>query len=294
MSEKIAFIGLGVMGGSMAAHLARAGHEVAVFNRTLAKAQRFVEQHGGRAAESPADAARGASVVFSCVGNDEHLAAVTIGPEGAFETLSSGAVFVDHTTCSANLARELARHALRLGFGFLDAPVTGGQIGAEQGTLSIMIGGGEADFERVKPLLAAYAKHVRLLGPAGSGQLAKMVNQICIAGLVQALAEGLAFAEMAGLDPAAVVDVISRGAAQSWQMEQRHKAMIENKFEFGFAVDWMRKDLGLALDPMPIHSVTALGPSQAGAQPRDQARGVPALAAHRLHVGVELIDQRGH
>lgn len=236
------------MGSHMAAWLAKAGHHVTVFNRTLVRADEFVDKHGGRAAASPALAAQDASYVFSCVGNDEHLRAVTIGPEGAFESMSKGAVYVDHTTASADLARELSRHALRMGFGFLDAPVTGGQIGAEQGALSIMVGGVEADFERVKPLVSAYAKHMRLLGPAGSGQLAKMVNQICIAGLLQALAEGLHFAETAGLDPADVVDVISRGAAQSWQMDQRHKAMIEGKFDFGFAVDWMRKDLCLALD----------------------------------------------
>jgi 3-hydroxyisobutyrate dehydrogenase len=186
--------------------------------------------------------------VLTCVGNDEHLHAVTLGPEGAFESISPSALYVDHTTSSADLARELSRHAMRVGFGCLDAPVTGGQIGAEQGTLTIMAGGTESDFLRAQPLLAAYSRHARLLGPAGSGQLAKMVNQICIAGLLQALAEGLHFAETAGLDPADVVDVLSRGAAQSWQMDQRHRAMIEGKFEFGFAVDWMRKDLALALD----------------------------------------------
>ncbi len=248
MGERVGFIGLGVMGSNMAAWLARSGHHITVFNRTRARTHEFVEKHGGHAASTPADAARDAGYVFTCVGNDDHLRAVTIGPEGLFEGLSPGAIYVDHTTCSAELARELSRHALRAGFGFLDAPVTGGQIGAEQGSLSIMIGGAPDDFERVRPLLAAYAKHVRLLGPSGSGQLAKMVNQICIAGLLQALAEGMHFAEMAGLDPTDVVDVISRGAAQSWQMDQRHKTMIEGKFDFGFAVDWMRKDLGLALD----------------------------------------------
>jgi 3-hydroxyisobutyrate dehydrogenase len=248
VAEKVAIIGLGVMGSNMAAWLVKAGHEVTVFNRTLLRAHEFVALHGGVAAPTPALAAYGADVVFSCVGNDDHLRAVTLGPEGAFEAMSQGALYIDHTTSSAGLARELARHAQQRGFGFLDAPVTGGQIGAEQGTLSVMVGGNPADFERGQPLIAAYAKYVRLLGPAGSGQLAKMVNQICIAGLLQGLAEGLFFAETAGLDPVAVVDVISRGAAQSWQMDQRHQAMIAGKFDFGFGVDWMRKDLGLALD----------------------------------------------
>jgi 3-hydroxyisobutyrate dehydrogenase len=248
VGEKVAIIGLGVMGSSMAGWLVKAGHEVTVFNRTLARANEFVAAHGGQAAPTPALAAAGVDYVISCVGNDAHLAAVTLGPEGAFSSMKKGALYIDHTTSSAGLARELSRNALHLGFGFVDAPVTGGQIGAEQGTLSVMFGGSPQDFERAKPLVAAYAKHMRLLGPVGSGQLAKMVNQICIAGLLEGLAEGLHFAEMAGLDPQAVVDSISHGAAQSWQMDQRHKAMIEGRFDFGFGVDWMRKDLGLALD----------------------------------------------
>ncbi|HEX7481787.1 MAG TPA: NAD(P)-dependent oxidoreductase [Polyangiales bacterium] len=248
MGEKVAFIGLGVMGANIAGWLVKAGHDVTVFNRTFAKAHAFVEKHGGRVAESPVEAAREAHVVFACVGNDEQLSAVTLGPEGAFEGMTAGAIFVDHTTSSATLARELSRAALRKGLGFLDAPVTGGQVGAEQGILTVMVGGTPSDFEEARPLLAAYAKHTRLLGPSGSGQLAKMVNQICIAGLLQGLAEGLAFAELAGLDPIDVVDVVSRGAAQSWQMDQRHMPMIRGEYDFGFAVDWMRKDLGLAID----------------------------------------------
>ncbi len=248
MGEKVAFIGLGVMGVHMAAWLAKAGHELSVFNRTFAKAHAFVEKHGGRVAETPSEAARDARFVFSCVGNDEHLGAVTVGPEGAFEAMAPGTLFIDHTTSSAALARELSRVAVRSGFGFVDAPVSGGQVGAEQGSLTVMVGGSPADFERARPLIAAYAKHVRLLGPSGSGQLTKMVNQICLAGLLQGLAEGLHFTEMAGLDPVDVVDVISHGAAQSWQMDQRHMPMIQGAFDFGFAVDWMRKDLGLAID----------------------------------------------
>ncbi len=259
MGEKVAFIGLGVMGSQMAAWLIKAGHDVTVFNRTLAKAQAFVEKNGGRAAETPVAAAKDARFVFSCVGNDEHLSAVTLGREGAFEGMAPGSVFIDHSTSSAALARELFRYAQRRNLGYLDAPVTGGQVGAELGTLSVMVGGNEVDFEKARPLFSAYGKHMRLLGPSGSGQLAKMVNQICIAGLLQGLAEGLNFAETAGLDPTDVVDVISRGAAQSWQMDQRHKAMVDGTFDFGFAVDWMRKDLHLAIDearrngaPLPV------------------------------------------
>jgi 3-hydroxyisobutyrate dehydrogenase len=206
-----------------------------------------VAAHGGRLAESPAEAARHATFVFICVGNDEHVRAVTMGAEGALEGLGQGGLLIDHSTVSAELARELAQAALAQGCGALDAPVSGGQAGAEAGTLTIMAGGRDEDFQRALPVLGAYARHARLLGPSGSGQLAKMVNQICIAGLLQGLSEGLAFAERAGLDAAAVVEVISKGAAQSWQMEHRHATMIEGMFDFGFAVDWMRKDLGLAL-----------------------------------------------
>ena len=247
MTEKVAFLGLGVMGGNMAARLVKAGHDVTVFNRTAARAQEFVAMYGGREQPSAAEAARDAQLVLLCVGNDDHVRAVVLGPEGALAAMQPGALLVDHSTTSAELARELAREAAKRQVGMLDAPVSGGQHGAEQGTLTIMAGGQLEHFERAKPVFAAYAKHAQLLGPAGSGQLAKMVNQICIAGVLQGLAEGLHFAELAGLDAAAVVDVISKGAAQSWQMEHRHQAMLADHFDFGFAVDWMRKDLGFAL-----------------------------------------------
>jgi len=248
MGEKVAFLGLGVMGRNMAARLLAAGHEVTVWNRTRERADELVAAHGGQAAATPAAAVSGARFVCVCVGNDEHVRAVVRGPQGAFQGMAPGSILIDHSTVSAELARELSREALRLGFGSLDAPVSGGQSGAEQGTLTIMAGGQLEHFERAQPVLEAYAKRIRLLGPAGSGQLAKMVNQICIAGVLQGLAEGLHFAESAGLDPLEVVDAIAHGAAQSWQMDNRHRTMVERKFEFGFAVDWMRKDLGLALD----------------------------------------------
>jgi 3-hydroxyisobutyrate dehydrogenase len=242
---KLAWIGLGVMGAPMAAHLARAGHDVTVWNRTRAKADAWVAANGGRAAGSPADAARGAEAVLTCVGNDDDLRAVTLAPGGAFEGLADGALFVDHTTVSADVARELA--AARRGVDCVDAPVSGGQAGAEKGALTVMCGGEAGAVDRARPLFAAYAARVGHLGPAGSGQLAKMVNQIAIAGVVQGLAEALHFARAAGLDAGAVVDVISKGAAQSWQMDNRAHTMIEGHFGFGFAVDWMRKDLGLVL-----------------------------------------------
>jgi 3-hydroxyisobutyrate dehydrogenase-like beta-hydroxyacid dehydrogenase len=248
MVEKVAFIGLGVMGYPMAGHLARAGHPVRVFNRTLAKAGQWAQEYAGHAARSPMEAAEGADIVFTCVGNDDHLRQVVLGKSGAFEGMKPGAVLVDHTTASAKVARELHRAALTHGLGFIDAPVSGGQAGAEKGILTVMAGGEAVVYERVLPVLQCYARMVKLLGPAGSGQLAKMVNQICIAGTLQGLAEGLHFAGVAGLDPLQVVDVISKGAAQSWQMENRHKTMIEGQFNYGFAVDWMRKDLGIALD----------------------------------------------
>jgi 3-hydroxyisobutyrate dehydrogenase-like beta-hydroxyacid dehydrogenase len=248
MGKRVAFLGLGVMGHPMAGHLARTSHEVSVFNRTRARAEDWVSRYGGSAAATPAEAASGAELVFCCLGNDEHVAQVLLGPDGALAAMAPGSVLVDHTTGSAALARELAKRAYARGLGFLDAPVSGGQIGAEQGALTVMVGGRPEDFARAEPSFAAYARCARLLGPAGSGQLAKMVNQICIAGVLQGLAEGLYFAEQAGLDPAEVVDVIKQGAAQSWQMEQRHASMIEGRFDFGFAVEWMRKDLGLALD----------------------------------------------
>lgn len=245
---KVAFLGLGVMGAPMARHLAKAGHDVTVYNRTTAKAERWVAEHGGRFALTPAAAAEGCAFVFSCVGADNDLREVTIGPNGSFNTMQPGAVFVDHTTVSAQVSRELEAEAKARGLAFLDAPVSGGQAGAENGKLTIMVGG-EADvFQRAEPVMQAYAQRIGLMGPVGSGQLTKMVNQICIAGVVQGLAEALNFAIEAGLDARAAVDVISKGAAQSWQMENRSSTMIDGQFDFGFAVDWMRKDLGLVLD----------------------------------------------
>jgi 3-hydroxyisobutyrate dehydrogenase len=247
MSNKVAFIGLGVMGYPMAGYLAKAGHAVTVFNRTAAKAERWAAEFGGATAPSPAAAADGADFVFSCVGNDEDLRSVTMGEGGAFEGLQPGAVFVDHTTTSAEVARELHAEAARRGFSFVDAPVSGGQAGAENGQLTVMIGGDLDSVTRAAPLIDCYARMQARLGGAGSGQLAKMVNQICIAGLVQGLAEALNFADRAGLDAQAVVDVISKGAAQSWQMDNRASTMIAGKFDYGFAVEWMRKDLGYVL-----------------------------------------------
>lgn len=248
MSEKVAFIGLGVMGFAMAGHLAKAGFTVRVFNRTGAKAEQWIAQHGGQAAATPAEAAEGVALVFSCVGNDDDLRQVTLGANGAFERMSEGAIFIDHTTASAKVARELSAAASQRGLAFLDAPVSGGQAGAENGTLTVMIGGEEEPFERARPAISAYARSVKRLGPSGCGQLAKMVNQICLAGLIEALAEGLHFAKAVGLDPEAVVEVISKGAAQSWQMDNRSATMIEGRYDFGFAVDWMRKDLAIALE----------------------------------------------
>ncbi len=248
MGEPVAFLGLGVMGYPMAGHLARAGHDVVVYNRTAAKAERWTKEHGGRSAATPRSAAEGAALVFACVGNDDDVRDVAVGGQGAFLGMGPGAIFVDHTTTSARLARELDAEAQSRGLAFLDAPVSGGQSGAENGSLTVMLGGEEGPFERARPLIDCYARAVSLLGPAGSGQLTKMVNQICIGGLVQALSEGLHFAEAAGLDPRAVIEVISKGAAQSWQMENRYETMLAREFEHGFAVNWMRKDLGFALD----------------------------------------------
>ncbi|WP_339834063.1 NAD(P)-dependent oxidoreductase [uncultured Parvibaculum sp.] len=245
---KVAFLGLGVMGYPMAGHLRKAGHDVTVYNRTAAKATRWVTEHGGTSATTPKEAASGAKIVFACVGNDDDLRQVTCGADGAFEGMVRGSAFVDHTTASATIARELHAVAAGRGIGFVDAPVSGGQAGAENGALTIMAGGEEAVFAEVSPVIAAYARMARLMGPAGAGQLTKMVNQICIAGLVEALSEGIHFAGKAGLDPAAVIEVISKGAAQSWQMENRYKTMIDGKFDHGFAVDWMRKDLAICLD----------------------------------------------
>jgi 3-hydroxyisobutyrate dehydrogenase len=246
---KVAWIGLGVMGYPMAGHIrAKGGHDLIVYNRTPEKAAKWAAQHGGRTATTPAEAARGADFVFACVGNDDDLRAVTTGPDGAFATIGKGAVFIDNTTASASIARELDAIARQKGFGWLDAPVSGGQAGAENGVLTVMVGGEPATFAKAEPVITHYARMVKLIGPAGSGQLAKMVNQICIAGLVQGLSEGLAFAEKAGLDVPAVMETISKGAAGSWQMENRWRTMMEGKFAFGFAVDWMRKDLGICLE----------------------------------------------
>jgi 3-hydroxyisobutyrate dehydrogenase len=247
-SRNVAFLGLGVMGYPMAGHLAGAGHRVTVYNRTAAKAAEWVAQHGGASAATPAEAARGADIVFCCVGNDDDLRSVTLGDSGAFAGMASGALFVDHTTASAAVARELAAAAGEKGLRFVDAPVSGGNLGAINGTLTVMCGGEEPAFAEARPVAMAFAKAMTLLGPSGSGQLAKMVNQIAIAGLVQGLSEAIAFGERSGLDMKAVLDVIGKGAAQSWQMDNRGPTMIENRFDFGFAVDWMRKDLGMALD----------------------------------------------
>jgi 3-hydroxyisobutyrate dehydrogenase len=245
---KVAFLGLGVMGYPMARHLAqKGGHEVTVYNRTFAKAEKWVSEHGGRAAKTPAEAAKGQEFIFSCVGNDDDLRAVMAGPDGAFHGAARGTIFIDNTTASADVARELHAGAKAKGFGFIDAPVSGGQAGAENGVLTVMCGGDEADYAKAEPVIASFARMCRLLGPSGAGQLTKMINQICIAGLVQGLSEGLHFGKRAGLDIEAVVDVISKGAAGSWQMENRHKTMNAGKYDFGFAVDWMRKDLGIVL-----------------------------------------------
>ncbi len=247
--EKIAFIGLGVMGSPMAGHLRnKGGHAVTVYNRTRAKAEAWVAKNGGASALTPAQAAEGASIVFSCVGDDPDLREVTLGRDGAFEAMGKGTIFVDHTTASAKVARELSAEAKKRGFEFLDAPVSGGQAGAENGQLTVMVGGAPAAFDRAKPVIAHFAKAVTLMGPSGAGQLTKMVNQICIAGLLEGLSEGLNFALKAGLDAKLALDVISKGAAQSWQMENRGKTMVDDKFDFGFAVDWMRKDLRICAD----------------------------------------------
>ncbi len=245
---KVAFLGMGVMGAPMAGHLAAAGHDVTVYNRTAAKAEAWTKAHSGASAATPAEAAHGAAIVFACVGNDDDVRSVVYGDDGAFAGMESGAIFVDHTTASAALARELDDAAKGRGVAFLDAPVSGGQAGAENGQLTVMVGGEASTFETAKPVIDHFAKACTLMGPAGSGQLTKMVNQICIAGLVQALSEGLNFAQKAGLDGDRVLDVISKGAAQSWQMENRGSTMLRGEFEFGFAVDWMRKDLSIVLD----------------------------------------------
>ena len=261
---KVAFLGLGVMGAPMAGHLAQAGHEVVVYNRTAEKAKKWVAHYGGTSAATPEQAAKGAEFVFACVGNDDDLRAVTTGAGGAFSGMEAGAVFVDHTTASADVARELAKAASAAGFAFLDAPVSGGQAGAENGKLTVMVGGEQAAFDSAQPLMASFGAKVTLMGGHGAGQLTKMVNQICIAGLVQGLSEALNFGQKAGLDMPQVLDVISGGAAQSWQMVNRGNTMVEGEFDFGFALDWMRKDLGIVFDeaarngaPLPVTDIVA-------------------------------------
>ena len=248
MTCNIAFIGLGVMGYPMAGYISKAGHKVTVYNRTTAKADKWLTEYKGFKAETPAKAADSAEYIFTCVGNDNDLKEVTFGDDGIFKTIKKGAVYIDNTTASATIAREIYNYSRKNSFGFLDAPVSGGQAGAENGALTVMIGGDQEHFEKAKDKINCYSKKMKLLGPAGSGQLAKMVNQICIAGLVQGLSEGINFGIKSGLNMENVIEVISKGAAQSWQMENRYKTMIEDKFEFGFAVDWMRKDLKIALE----------------------------------------------
>ncbi len=248
MSCNVAFIGLGVMGYPMAGYISKGGHNVTVFNRTKSKAEKWIKEHKGKMVETPAEAAKDAEYIFTCVGNDNDLREVTFGDNGAFKTIKKGAIYIDNTTASATIAREIYDHAKKNGFGALDAPVSGGQAGAENGALTVMIGGDQADFDKAKDKIDCYSKKMKLLGKAGSGQLAKMVNQICIAGLVQGLSEGINFGMKAGLNMEDVIEVISKGAAQSWQMENRYKTMIDDKFDFGFAVDWMRKDLKIAME----------------------------------------------
>ena len=259
---KVAFLGLGVMGFPMAGFLAKNGHEVTVFNRTRAKSDAWVTKHGGKAADTPKAAAQGATFVFSCVGDDPDLRAIAVGADGAFEGMAAGSIYIDHTTASADIARELFAAAARKGIHFIDAPVSGGQAGAENGTLTVMCGGEAGPFETARPVISHFAKAVTLLGPAGAGQLTKMVNQICIAGLVQGLSEAINFGVKAGLDMKQVLDVIGKGAAQSWQMDNRGKTMVDDKFDFGFAVDWMRKDLRITLEeaknsgaPLPVTEI---------------------------------------
>jgi len=244
---RTAFLGLGVMGFPMAGHLAKAGHGVTVYNRSAEKAKAWVVEFGGMSAATPAEAAKNADIVFCCVGNDEDLRSVVLGPQGAFAGMAKGSLFVDHTTASAEIARELAAQAKTMGLGFIDAPVSGGQAGAVNGLLTVMVGGSQADFDRARPVAMAFSRAFTRIGESGAGQLAKMVNQICIAGLVQGLSEGVAFGMKAGLDMKLVLDVIGKGAAQSWQMDNRGGTMVDGKFDFGFAVDWMRKDLGLCM-----------------------------------------------
>jgi len=262
MSCKVSFIGLGVMGYPMAGYISKAGHNVTVYNRTKSKAEKWIKQYKGQIAETPEEAAKESDFVFTCVGNDDDLREVAVGKKGIFNTLKKGTIYIDNTTASAEIARELYKKAKVHGFGFLDAPVSGGQAGAEKGSLTVMVGGDKEDYNKAKNVIDCYSKKVQLLGPSGSGQLAKMVNQICIAGLVQGLSEAINFGINAGLKMENVIEVISKGAAQSWQMENRYKTMIDDKFDFGFAVDWMRKDLKIAMEeakknnsPLPITKI---------------------------------------
>ena len=248
MSCKVSFIGLGTMGYPMAGYISKAGHNVTVFNRTKSKAEKWLKTYSGKMSENPAEAAKDSDFIFTCVGNDNDLKEVTFGENGIFKSIKKGSIYVDNTTASATIAKEIYDYAIKNSFGFLDAPVSGGQAGAENGTLTVMIGGDKKDYEKASPIINCYSKKMKLLGKAGSGQLAKMVNQICIAGLVQGLSEGINFGIKAGLNMEEVIEVISKGAAQSWQMENRYKTMIEDKFDFGFAVNWMRKDLKFALE----------------------------------------------
>ena len=262
MSYKVSFIGLGVMGYPMAGFISKAGHNVTVYNRTKSKAEKWIKEYKGNLAETPMDAAKDCDFIFTCVGNDNDLREVTLGDKGLFKTAKKNSIYIDNTTASANIARELYKEAKAKGFDFLDAPISGGQAGAEGGTLTVMVGGDEKPFKKAQPVINCYSKKIKLLGPSGSGQLTKMVNQICIAGLVQGLSEAINFGMNAGLNMHDVIEVISKGAAQSWQMDNRHKTMIEDKFDYGFAVDWMRKDLKIAMDeakknnsPLPITKI---------------------------------------
>jgi 3-hydroxyisobutyrate dehydrogenase len=262
MSCKVSFIGLGVMGYPMAGYISKAGHNVTVYNRTKSKAEKWTKEYKGKIADTPEEAAKDSDFVFTCVGNDDDLREVAIGKKGIFNTIKKNSIYVDNTTASAKVARELHKNAKAHGFAFLDAPVSGGQAGAEKGALTVMVGGDKKDFDKAKHIIDCYSKKVQLLGPSGSGQLAKMVNQICIAGLVQGLSEAINFGLNAGLKMENVIEVISKGAAQSWQMENRYKTMIDDKFDFGFAVDWMRKDLKIAIDeakknnsPLPVTKI---------------------------------------
>ena len=260
--SKVSFIGLGVMGFPMAGYISKAGHDVTVFNRTKEKAEKWVKEYKGKLANTPMEASKDSDFIFTCVGNDNDLREVTLGEKGLFKSAKKSSIYIDNTTASASIARELYKEAKKKGFDFLDAPISGGQAGAEGGTLTVMVGGDEKPYKKAEPIIDCYSKKIKLLGPSGSGQLTKMVNQICIAGLLQGLSEAINFGINAGLNMTDVIEVISKGAAQSWQMENRHKTMIENKFDYGFAVDWMRKDLKIAMDeakknnsPLPVTKI---------------------------------------